>query len=112
MTRVTLRIKVLKLYEAQHKLRRQLKNLRYLSEFAAPLYSKKKSTRLLKRLVKAQQSLGQYLDDSHYQKLYQQKSTTDPNALYTAGWFAKALELDYKRCKKHLAKAQSVKTFW
>lgn len=99
-------------YQAQHKLRRQLRNMRYLSEFTAPLYSKKKSKRFLKALIKAQQSLGQYSDDNQYQQCYQQKSLIYPNALYGAGWFASTSKTDAKRCKKRLAKVQRCTVFW
>jgi len=95
-----------------HKVRRHLKDLRYLSEFAAPLYSKKKSKRWLKRLIKAQKSLGQYQDHRYYQQCYQQKSLTDPNALYGAGWFAATLKNDRNRLQKRLVRIQDRPTFW
>lgn len=100
------------LAKTQHKLRRQIKKMRYISEFAAPLYSKKKSKRWLKRLKKAQQALGASMDNGQYQHYYQQKSSTDANALYGAGWFAAQLEADTKRCKKRLDKIQDAASFW
>ncbi len=100
------------LAETQHKLRRQIKKMRYISEFTAPLYSKKKSKRWLKRLKKAQQALGESMDNNQYQHYYQQKSSTDANALYGAGWFAAQLEADTKRCKKRLDKIQDAASFW
>lgn len=98
--------------QMQHKLCRQLKNLRYISEFAAPLYSKKETKRFLKRLIKAQKSLGQYLDDNQYQQRYQQKALINSNALYGAGWFAAAIKTNHKRYEKRLAKIHSCTVFW
>lgn len=102
--------------QAQHELRRQLKNSRYISEFAAPLLYKKtankKSKRGLKHLIKAQKTLGKYLDHTQYQQHYQQKSIADNNALYGAGWFAAKLSNDDKRNKKHLAKVKNNEIFW
>nr|WP_317198643.1 CYTH and CHAD domain-containing protein [uncultured Psychrobacter sp.] len=98
--------------EALHKVRRRLKDLRYLSAFAAPLYSKKKSERWLKRLKKAQKALGQYHDYSQYQQRYQQKSVTDSQALYGAGWFAAKLAKSHKRCNKRLSKVREQTPFW
>ncbi|WP_350559392.1 CYTH and CHAD domain-containing protein [Psychrobacter sp. CAL346-MNA-CIBAN-0220] len=95
-----------------HKVRQRLKDLRYVSEFAAPLYSKKKSKRWLKHLVKAQKSLGQYHDHLQYQQYYQQKALTDTNALYGAGWFAATLNDDHKRCQKRLDRIQDSAAFW
>lgn len=98
--------------QTQHKLRRQIKKMRYISEFAAPLYSKKKTKRWLKRLKKAQQVLGESIDNNHYQHYYQQKSSTDANPLYGAGWFSAQLKADNKRCKKRLDKMQNATSFW
>ncbi|MES1964172.1 CYTH and CHAD domain-containing protein [Psychrobacter sp. AH5] len=98
--------------QTQHKLRRQIKKMRYISEFAAPLYSKKKTKRWLKRLKKAQQVLGESIDNNHYQHYYQQKSSIDANALYGAGWFSAQLKADTKRCKKRLDKMQNATSFW
>lgn len=102
--------------QAQHKLRHQLKNSRYISEFATPLLrkkgAKKKNKRGLKRLIKAQKALGRYLDHNQYQQRYQQKSTVDTNALYGAGWFAARLSDDYKRHHKRLANVKDNDIFW
>ena len=102
--------------QAQYKLRRQLQNSRYISEFAAPFLHKekanKKSKRGLKNLSKAQKALKKYLDHNQYQQRYQQKSVTDANALYGAGWFAATLSDEDKRSKKHLAKIKNNEIFW
>ena len=102
--------------KAQHKLHNHLnshlKSLRYISEFAAPLYSKKQSKRWIKRLAKAQKALGQYLDNLNHKDYYLQKSATEPNALYGAGWFSATLVKREKRYQKRLEKARSSTTFW
>lgn len=101
------------LSEAHHKVRRHLKDLRYLSEFATPLYnSNKKSKRWIKQLIKAQRALGQYHDHQHYQQRYQHKATMDTNALYAAGWFAALAKGDLQRCQKRLGKVHDSATFW
>ncbi len=103
-------------YEHQHKLRKQIKKMRYLSEFAAPLYSKKKTKRWLKRLKKAQDALGEAIDNHHSQEYYQQKSNSNTsantNAWFGAGWFAAQLEVDTEHCKKRLDNLQDTATFW
>ena len=102
--------------QAQHELHHQLKNSRYITEFAALLLNKrranKKSKRGLKHLIKAQKALGKYLAHSQYQQHYQQKSVADTNALYGVGWFAAKLSDDDKRNKKHLAKVKDNEIFW
>lgn len=98
--------------EALHNLRNQIKELRYVSEFCAPLYSKKKTKRWLKCLTKAQTALGDYLDNTFYQQSYQQKSATDSNALYGAGWFAAMQKRKYQRAIKRLNKVKDSSLFW
>ena len=101
---------------ALHKVRGHLTDLRYLSEFTAPLYdqkgSKKKAARLLKCLSKAQNTLGRYLDNGQYQQYYQQQAASDTNALFGAGWFGALVVTDTKRCQKRLAKIPDTATFW
>ena len=100
------------LSKAQHKVCRHLKDLRYISEFAAPLYDHNSSRRLLKQLTKAQQALEQYHSHQQYQCHYQNKSLIDTNALYGAGWFAALIKSDLKRYQKRLAKVGDHATFW
>lgn len=104
-------------HKAHHKVCQHLKDLRYISEFAAPLYSdkknsSKKSRRLIEQLVKAQRALGQYNDHQQYQQHYEKKALTDTNALYGAGWFAALTKSDLQRCQKRLAKVNDVTIFW
>jgi len=99
-----------------HELLQQLKALRYVSEFSAPVFhkksSKKKTKHWLKRLGKAQKALEQYLDHTQYQQRYQLKSVSDANALYGAGWFAATLKKDRKHAEKRLDKVKDSSTFW
>ena len=100
------------LYNLQH----ELALLRYMGEFAIPVFdkkkSKKKSKRWLKRITKAQKAINHYRSHEQYQQYYQNKSATDAKALYGAGWFAAKLASDYKRSQKRLAKAVDSTAFW
>ncbi len=93
-----------------------LKALRYISEFSAPLLSKKKAKkktkRWLKRLIKAHIALEQRNDDNQYQQFYALKSAKDTNALYGAGWFAAMLTDDPIYIETRLAKFKDSSTFW
>ncbi|WP_367105875.1 CYTH domain-containing protein [uncultured Psychrobacter sp.] len=93
-----------------------LTSLRYLSEFAAPLYHKKESKktlkRWLKRVKKAQKTLNCHLNKVYYQQHYKQKASTDANALYGAGWLAASQKQSGKRCQKRLDKVQDSDRFW
>ena len=100
----------------QYELYRQLKTLRYMSEFSAPVFhkksSKKKTKLWLKNLIKAQKALNKYQAYTQYQQRYQLKSASDSNALYGAGWIIAALEKDHQRAEKRLTKLKDGKKFW
>ena len=102
--------------QAEDGLSHHLTDLLYISEFSASLLrkkkTKKKTTRWLKRLKKAQIALEQHSADSRYQQCYELKSATDAHALYGAGWFTATLEHDYDPTAKHLAKFRDSSTFW
>ncbi|MGP9556594.1 CYTH and CHAD domain-containing protein [Psychrobacter sp. AOP7-A1-24] len=102
--------------QSESELLNQLRNLRCIGEFSAPLLSKKKAKkktkRWLKRLIKAQKALEQLNDDNQYQKLYELKSKTDASALYGAGWFAAILTGDQNHIDARLAKFADSSTFW
>lgn len=100
------------LEEALHKLYGHLKDLRYISELVAPLYSKKKTKRWLKRIIKAQKALGKQLDMTDYQQRYQNKASSDSAALYGAGWLNAALIPIEKSTEKRLDKFYACSVFW
>ncbi len=98
--------------EALHKLHSHLKDLRYISELAAPLYGKKKTKRWLKRIIKAQKALGKQLDMTDYQQHYQSKTSSNSAALYAAGWLNAALMATEKATEKRLDKFYACSVFW
>lgn len=102
--------------QAQHHLHLQLEALRYLSEFAAPVFhkksSKKKTKRWLQSVIKAQKALEKYQTHTRYQQRYQLKSASKTNALYGAGWFAATLESDHQSAEKRLRKVTDGTMFW
>ena len=100
------------LIKALHKLYDHLKDLRYISELVAPLYSKKKTKRWLKRIIKAQKALGKQLDMTDYQQRYQNKASSDSAALYGAGWLNAALIPTEKATEKRLDKFYACSVFW
>ena len=98
--------------QSQYNFYQQLQDLRYLSEFTAPLYGKKKTKRWLKRIIKAQTALEQQLGTIYYQSCYQNKALIEPNALYGAGWLNASLIQSEKHSEKRLNKLQSCVIFW
>ena len=98
--------------DAQYAFQRRIENLRYISEFAAPLYAKKKTKPWLKRTTKAQLAVEQYHTDMKYQQYYQQRAATDLNAWFGVGWFASNIEKKHKQYHKQLCKLRKTPVFW
>ncbi|WP_131667552.1 CYTH and CHAD domain-containing protein [Psychrobacter pygoscelis] len=98
--------------EAQHDVRKRLKSLRYISEFAAPMYKKKKTKRFLKYLEPAQDILGEYNDDLVGHRFYQEKAQSDAAAWFAVGHFGAQEKHAAKECAQSLMTVKDAPTFW
>ncbi|WP_227431218.1 CYTH and CHAD domain-containing protein [Psychrobacter sp. I-STPA6b] len=98
--------------EAQHDVRKRLKSLRYISEFAAPIFKKKKHKKFLKYLEPAQDVLGEYNDSLVGHDFYQQKVTDDANAWFAVGYFGAQEKHAAKRCAESLKSVKNAPKFW
>ena len=75
--------------EARHELRKELKKLRYLVEFFAPLYKKKDVKAFLKQLKGIQTVLGDVVDANVARQLFRDAGLieeTDPGLQRAIGW--------------------------
>ena len=108
--------------ESQHGVRKDLKSLRYVSEFAAPLFASqnngkkgKKATKLnafLQYLEPAQDVLGEYNDNVVGHANYLEKAKTDPNALFAVGWFSGREQASSEQCAVSLKTVKNAPKFW
>lgn len=89
----------------QHALRKRLKRLRYLAEFAQPLFGKRKTAAYLAALKPLQDALGIYHDEVAALQVWQGLSGHDPRALFGAGWLSARREGHVRDC------AQACDTF-
>ena len=69
----------------QHRLRKRLKRLRYVTEFLAPALQGG-GARFLKRLKPAQKSLGTLNDEQVAEDVYRTIAEDDPKAWFGVGW--------------------------
>jgi triphosphatase len=96
----------------QHRVRKRLKRLRYLSEFVVPLFDARRVKRYLRSWRSAQDALGKYHDYhiglAAFRAGSQAGSLTKP-ALH---WFALRLRDCVKRCERALRKAAKEPVFW
>ena len=112
--------------ESQHGVRKDLKSLRYVSEFAAPLFANqvasqtngkkgKKAAELnafLQYLEPAQDVLGEYNDNVVGHANYLEKAKTDSNALFAVGWFSGREQASAEHCAVSLKTVKNAPKFW
>ncbi|HSW18484.1 MAG TPA: CHAD domain-containing protein, partial [Ramlibacter sp.] len=98
--------------EEQHQVRKRLKRLRYLSEFVAPLFSKKSVQRYLAGVKPAQEALGLYNDEIIAQAIYEELEASDPGARFGALWLQSRRAGEAKSCRKSLRALESAQAFW
>ena len=97
---------------ARHRLRKRVKRLRYLSEFAAPAFGDKRVRPFLKRLVPAQQALGGFNDVCVAQGLFGSVAAEDPMAMFALGWLAHERDAAIARCAQALLRLRRADAFW
>lgn len=89
--------------QAQHRLRKRLKRLRYLTEFVAPALDTH-STRFLDSLQPALSALGRLNDERVAAALYRKLAESgEPNAWFGVGWLAGREALAVAACEQALA---------
>lgn len=103
--------------DSQHQVRKDLKTLRYVSEFTAPLFSDKKtgdkkSKAFIKYLEPAQDVLGEYNDNVVGHANYVEKAKTDSKALFAVGWFGGQEKGSSEKCAECLKTVKNAPTFW
>lgn len=98
--------------EHRHRLRKRLKRLRYLCEFAASCFDAQAVQAYLKQLTPAQEALGEFNDVCVARALLQPAAATDPAAAYAAGWLAHEHADALRRCGPPLANLREAQPFW
>ena len=98
---------------SQHRVRKRLKRLRYLSECLAPLFGARDVERYLKRLRPAQEALGAHNDAQVALGLYRQAAECDPKAWFAVGWLqAQQQGESAAACRQALKQVAVARRFW
>jgi triphosphatase len=96
----------------QHRVRKRLKRLRYLAEFARPLFASHRVGAWLHELKPLQDALGLYNDQlvalAHYRGL----TAKMPQAWFGVGWLSARREAQAAACARALHKFGKVEPFW
>ncbi|MGE8319253.1 MAG: CYTH and CHAD domain-containing protein [Comamonas sp.] len=98
------RFKALSIDE-QHRVRKRLKRLRFLAEFAAPAIQGE-AGKFLGSLQPALFALGRLNDERVASTLYREMADTDPRAWFGVGWLAARRKASVKATTKALARMQ------
>ena len=96
----------------QHQARKRLKQLRYLAEFLAPLFSARRVDAFVAGLKPAQDALGQYHDELVALEAYRRVAPADPRAWFGVGWLTARQGMHVRLCQKELQAAAQRKPFW
>ena len=96
----------------QHRVRKRLKRLRYLMEFAAPLFSARKVHQMTVALKPAQDAMGLYNDELMALLAWRALANSNPDAWFGVGWFAARRLPNARRCLKDIKSFADLKPFW
>jgi triphosphatase len=98
--------------EAQHRVRKRLKRLRYLAEFVAPIFGKRRAARYLEELRPAQDALGQHNDAAVAINAYRAAAAHDGRAWFAVGWLSGRQPQGALECRAALDKIAQARRFW
>jgi len=98
--------------EAQHRVRKRLKRLRYLAEFAAALWPRDAVARYLEPLERAQDALGRHNDLAVAARGFAEEARRDPRALFAAGYLQASLVETARRSRRALERVRDEARFW
>ena len=98
--------------ERQHGVRKQLKSLRYLSEFSAAVFGQKRVYRYLKNWSDAQNAIGLLNDHRIGIEAVRAATPLGSSSAVERDWFVKTINRSIKGCKKPLRNSIKQPVFW
>lgn len=98
--------------QAQHRVRKRLKRLRYLGEFVAPMFGEDGASRYLKALRPAQDALGLHNDAAVAINAYREAAGQDGRAWFAVGWLAARQPQSALECREAMDKVAQARRFW
>jgi CHAD domain-containing protein len=99
-------------FERQHEVRKRLKRLRYLAEFAAPAFGRSEVRRWFARVAPAQDALGAHVDLLLAGRRFAPRAPTDPDAAFAVGWLRAKSDSSALVARKSLQRLRDVDVFW
>jgi len=99
-------------FEAQHGVRKRLKRLRYLAEFAAPAFAPADVRRWLRCVSRAQDALGKHVDRALAERHFAALAVRRPDAWFAVGWLSAKSRRSGRAARKALLRLREVDGFW
>ena len=96
----------------QHRVRKRLKRLRYLAEFAAPLFQSRKTQAFADSLKPLQDALGIYNDELMALHAYRVLAPENPRAWFAVGWLSARREPHALACQQAVKDFSGTRAFW
>lgn len=96
----------------QHRVRKRLKRLRYLAEFAAPLFRSRKTRAFAESLKPLQDALGLYHDELMALHAYRALARDNPGAWFAVGWLSARREPLAVACQEAVREFSRTGPFW
>ena len=99
--------------DGQHRVRKRLKRLRYLTEMVAPLHARRRVKAYLDALKPAQDAIGEHVDLLSSRRAARTVSEVDdPKAWFNVGWLSAEIAHSARRARKSLGQAGKTPAFW
>ncbi len=99
-------------FAGQHRVRKRLKRLRYLAEFAAPAFDRRAVKAWFDRVSPAQDDLGSYVDAALAAKRFEALAASDPGAWFAVGWLRARGKTAARAGRKSLERLRRATAFW
>jgi triphosphatase len=96
----------------QHRVRKRVKRLRYLTEFVEPLFADGRTGEFIGKLKPVQDALGVYNDELMALSIYRELAASHPDAWFGVGWLSARRDANAAACAKAMRKYSSAGPFW
>ena len=96
----------------QHQVRKRLKRLRYLTEFAAPLFDARKTQEFADSIRPLQDALGLYNDELMALHAYRALAPAHAKAWFAVGWFSARGAPHALACQHAVVVFSRIRPFW
>ena len=99
-------------FEAQHDVRKRLKRLRYLAEFAAPAFARDDVKAWTAAASATQDALGRHIDRALAAQRFETLAAHDARAWFAVGWLRARGGRSVKEARRSLRRLRDAKAFW